>query len=107
MCSTIMLPLEFLAEIVEILWSDADIEHIARHGVSPDEVEEVVALRPVWRRGRRHPVTGRKSLYALGQTEAGRFLFVVLSPRGRSRARCITAMDMDSATRAFYMRHRR
>lgn len=94
-------------EIAGIDWSDTDIEHIARHGVNPEEVEEVIAVGPVWRRGRKHRVTGRASLYALGQTEGGRYLFVVLSPRGGGRARCITAMDMDPATRAFYARHRR
>ena len=102
-----MLSRGFLLEIVEIVWSDTDVEHIARHGVTPDEVEEAIASKPVWRRGRKHPETGRTSLYALGRTEAGRYLFVVLSPREGGRARCITARDMDPATRAFYARHRR
>ena len=29
-------------QIVEIIWSDSDIEHIATHGVRPEEVEEVL-----------------------------------------------------------------
>ena len=31
--------------IAEIAWTDADVEHIARHGITPDEVEEVVGSR--------------------------------------------------------------
>jgi len=93
--------------ITEIVWSEPDIAHIARHGVTPDEIEEVVSANPVWRRGRTHPATGRTSLIALGQTEAGRHLFIVLSPRELGRARCVTAMEMDEKSRRFYERHRR
>ena len=93
--------------ISEIVWAEADVAHIARHGVTPEEVEEVVAANPLWQRGRTHRATGRKSLYALGQTEAGRLLFIVLSPLGRGRARYVTAMTMDEKARRYYERHRR
>jgi len=93
--------------ISEIVWTDADVEHIARHDITPEDVEEVIASRPLWRRGRRHRQTGRISIYALGRTDAGRYLFVVLSPLGRGRARCVTAREMDTRTRRFYDRHRR
>jgi uncharacterized DUF497 family protein len=93
--------------ISEIVWTDGDVEHIARHGVDPDEVEQAIASDPVWRRGRRHLETGRQSLYALGRTDAGRYLFVVLSPLGPGRARCVTAREMDDATRRYYQRRRR
>ena len=56
--------------ISEIVWTGADVEHIARHGNTPEEVEEVVASGPLWRRGRRHRETGRISVYALGRTES-------------------------------------
>ena len=93
--------------ISEIAWTDADVEHIARHGITPDEVAEVVGSQPLWRKGRKHRQTGRRSLYAFGQTEAGRYLFVVFSPLGRGRARCVTAREMDTKARRFYDRHRR
>jgi hypothetical protein len=67
--------------ISEILWTEADIEHLARHNVTAGEVEEVLTCCPLWCRGRRHSETGRTSLYALGQADAGRYLFIVLSPR--------------------------
>ena len=93
--------------ISEIEWTDTDVAHIARHGVTPDEVEEVLAAGPVWRRGRTNPQTRRKSLYSLGETDAGRYLFIVLSPRGHGRARCVTAMEMDEKAKRYYKRHRR
>ena len=93
--------------ISEVVWTDAAIEHIARHGVGPEEVEEVIASGPLWRKGRTHRLTGRSSTYALGRTEAGRYLFVVLSLFGRGRARCVTAREMDARARRFYDRHRR
>jgi uncharacterized DUF497 family protein len=93
--------------ISEIVWTDADVEHIARHDVRPEEVEEVIASAPLWRRGRKHRRTGRTSVYALGRTEAGRYLFAVLSPLARGRARCVTAREMDTQARRLYDRHRR
>lgn len=101
------LPSGALVRITEVVWTDGDVEHIARHGVDPGEVEQVIASRPVWRRGRRHPETGRQSVYALGRTDAGRYLFVVLSPLGLGRVRCVTAREMDDATRRYYERHGR
>ena len=93
--------------ISEIVWTDADVEHLARHGVRPEEVEEAIVSGPLWRRGRRHRQTGRTSIYALGRTEAGRYLFVVLSPLRRGQARCVAAREMDTKARRFYDRHRR
>jgi uncharacterized DUF497 family protein len=75
--------------------------------VTPEEVEEALSANPVWRRGRTHQETGRESLIAFGQTEAGRRLFIVLSPRELGRARCVTAMEMSDKARRYYERHRR
>ncbi|MBI3998159.1 MAG: BrnT family toxin [Armatimonadetes bacterium] len=93
--------------ISEIVWTEDDVAHLAQHGVTPEEIEEVLAADPLWRRGRAHLDTGRRSLYALGKTDAGRYLFIVLSLRGRGRARYVTAMDMDKKARRYYERHRR
>ena len=93
--------------ITEIVWTEAAIEHIERHAVDHDEVEEVIASGPMWRRGRKHHETGRRSIYALGRTEAGRYLFVVPSPLGSGRARCVTERDMGTASRRIYDRRGR
>jgi hypothetical protein len=66
-----------VADIVELLWDDQNIAHIARHSVIPPEVEQVVfgddavfldADTP-WRPGR---------LVVLGRTGVGRHLAVYL-----------------------------
>jgi hypothetical protein len=93
--------------ISEIAWTDADVEHIARHAIAPEEVDEVIASGPLWRRGRQDRQTGQMSVYAFGRTEAGRYLFIVLSPLGLGRARCITAREMDTRMRGSYDQHRR
>ena len=84
--------------ITQLLWDKENLEHIAQHGVTPEEVEEVFEegceVRKVW-----------KDRYAaLGQTAAGRYLFVVFAHRGRGRIRPITARDMTLTERRLYLR---
>jgi len=81
----------------EVEWDDNNIEHIARHGVFPDEVEDVAFDDNPWIR------KGRKGTrYMLGYTVAGRYLFVVYVLKGKGIARVITSMDMDDKTKKLY-----
>ena len=83
-----------------IAWDDDSADHIARHGVTPEEVEEVCFSRPFIVRGR-----GRRKLqiyYALGQTAHGRYLLVVFRALGGGRARIVTAREMSPAERRRY-----
>lgn len=84
-------------EIREFEWDDHNIDHIATHRVSPDEVEDVAFDDDPWVR------KGRKGTrYMLGHTIAGRYLFVVYILKNKGVARVITAMDMDEKTRKLY-----
>jgi len=84
-------------EIREFEWNDINTEHIARHNVSPDEVEDVAFDDEPWIR------KGRKGTrYMLGYTIGGRYLFIVYSLKSMGIARVITAMDMDEKTRKLY-----
>jgi len=84
-------------EIREFEWDDNNIEHIARHDVFPDEVENVAFDDDPWIR------KGRKGTrYMLGYTVAGRYLFVVYVLKGKGIARVITSMDMDDKTKKLY-----
>ena len=58
-----------MVKIRYLIWDDWNVEHIARHGVAPQEVREVCASRESWHRKGRH---GRR--YILGQTEDGHYL---------------------------------
>lgn len=79
-------------------WDDANVNHIARHDYSPDEVEEVFAASPRVRK-----VTAVR-YGAYGPTEDGRMTFVIFERR-RGWIRVITAREMsDTERRAFRRR---
>jgi uncharacterized DUF497 family protein len=84
-------------EIREFEWDDNNIEHIARHGVFSDEVEDVAFDDDPWIRKSR-----KGTRYMLGYTVAGRYLFVVYVLKGKSIARVITSMDMDDKAKKLY-----
>jgi len=84
--------------ITELLWDEHSVEHIARHHVTAQEVEEV-CFKPqslVFKRGARYIV--------LGQTAAGRYLFVAVDRVRKSRGYVVTARSMDKKERRRYHR---
>lgn len=87
--------------IPSLRWTEWNEEHLARHGVEPSEVDEVVAddeCRMVRVRA------GRDAL--IGQTNAGRYLTIVdRDPDGAFFV--VTARPADSSERRLYARHRR
>jgi uncharacterized DUF497 family protein len=84
----------------EFEWDDGNEGHIARHNVSSEEVEEVF-------RSRFHLLHARLARYAaLGQTEAGRYLFCVFERKGPGLIRVVTARDMEDWERKLYKRKR-
>ena len=88
-------------EITEFHWDEDNVAHIARHQVSPDEVEELAFDDDPWiRKGR------EGTRYMLGYTIGGRYLFIVYRLEEKDIARVITAMDMDTKTKKLYNRRR-
>lgn len=82
--------------IDDLEWTLDRVDHIAQHGVTPDEVEEVLCSAPVFKHG-------RGGVYeAWGQTEAGRYLLVIFRYLGHNRAWPITARDMDENEKRFF-----
>lgn len=83
-------------------WDTANIEHLARHKVEPEEAEEAVqdpaALPFAAHRG---PL-GQPRFGALGATEAGRVLVVVLEERGPA-LRVVTARPANAPERSSYL----
>ena len=62
--------------IHELIWPDDRVEHIARHGVAPEEVEDVCFGRPFVRRTKSE---GENPVYLVqGQTRQGRYLSCVI-----------------------------
>ena len=82
-------------------WDRQNVEHIARHAVQPVDVEEVVF------EGKPLTTKGRNELYhVFGETQAGRYLLVVMALLGNQRARVITARDMTKRERQYYRKRR-
>lgn len=84
-------------EIYELIWSEDRIDHIARHGVVPDEVDEVCFGKAFVQRAKsqgENPV-----FYILGQTEAGRYLFCVVIHFPDGRGYPVTARPMTARER--------
>jgi uncharacterized DUF497 family protein len=87
-------------KIEKITWDQDTVDHISRHAVSPEEVEEVLF------NGSDSPqiMRGKENRYlAYGRTSAGRYLFVVLMIANR-KTRIITARDMTDREKKFYRR---
>ena len=81
--------------IDDLEWTLDRVEHIARHGITPEEVEELFASARVFKRGRR-------GVYeAWGQTDEGRYLLVIFRYLGHNRAWPITARDLDENEKRF------
>lgn len=81
------------------------VRHIAKHFVTPEEVEEAVYDDPgrVIQRLKAAEYDPRRMVYRLlGRTEAGRYLAVIFIYKGRGRAYLVTARDMTPAERRYY-----
>ena len=82
----------------ELLFDEWNEDHIAQHSVIPEEAEEVCLGDPFVSR------TRQRRLRIIGQTEAGRYLTIILAPRGRGVYYPITARDATAAERRLYHR---
>jgi uncharacterized DUF497 family protein len=85
------------------LWDDANISHIARHNVSPEEAEQVILNDPLDLPTQF--INGEPRNPQVGETNAGRIL-VVLSTQHQDDERVVTAWDATKTAKAFYLQHR-
>jgi len=86
--------------ISEVLWPGDCVDHIARHGVSPEDFEEVCFGASLVLRAK---ATGQNPVYyVLGETNAGRPLFCVLIEFPGGKAYPVTARDMTTKEKRRY-----
>ena len=83
-------------EIGGLQWDDENTEHIAKHGISPLEVEDVCFGTHINYPGR----CGRHILY--GKTSHGRHLMVVIEHLHASMFRPITSRPMTDSEKTTY-----
>jgi len=82
--------------VFDLLWTDDSERHIARHRVTPEEVEQSTN-RPFY------TTTGRDgTTLPFGQTYAGRFLLVVLAHASDGCWYVVTARTMTVSERRVY-----
>jgi uncharacterized DUF497 family protein len=85
-------------------WDEANIRHLAAHGVTPIEAQEVLLQTPLdldaQIRG------GEQRSTHLGETKAGRILFVIVTWRGDS-IRVVTAYPAKLKWRRLYADHKK
>ncbi len=96
-----------MRKIWELRWRDDRVEHIARHEIVPEEVEEAVfedrgAL--LEKAGPAKRDLAQTVYVLLGRTGAGRYLMVVVIHEGGGVAMPVTARDMNEAERRRYSR---
>lgn len=86
----------------ELRWDEKRLEHIAEHGVTIYEVLEVLEgggfFSPRWQGDKR---------YVFGQSDAGRYLFIVVGRRRSGELWLVTARDMTDRERRLYRRSKR
>lgn len=86
--------------IHELVWPRDRIVHIGRHGVIPEEVEEVCFGHSLVQRAKsegENPV-----YYVLGMTSAGRYLFCVIIRFPDGKGYPITAREMTDKEKRRY-----
>lgn len=72
--------------IRKLIWDSWNIKHIARHDITPEEVEYTCHNEPLILRGQQ-----KNRLVLIGKTEENRILAVILESQGRGIYYPITA----------------
>ena len=90
--------------IKRFVWPEERVEHIARHGVTPEEVEEACSGKA---RTQQTKSEGENPVYFVwGQTSAGRYLvcIVIRFPDGTGYP--VTAREMDAKEKRMFRKWR-
>ncbi|MBV9745679.1 MAG: BrnT family toxin [Acidobacteriia bacterium] len=88
---------------MEFEWDDANRQHIARHGISPEEAEEAVVIEPLDVDIQQQKDEPR--VLCFGRTTSGRLLTVLYTERG-DKIRVVTAYEMTKSQQRLYFRER-
>lgn len=88
----------FGVRVDEVLWDDWNVNHIAGHDVTADEVEDVLFGSHRARDGR------QTTIEVYGRTGSGRYLLVIVARRPSHSVYVVTARDMAPTERRRYQR---
>jgi uncharacterized DUF497 family protein len=91
--------------IIDIIWLPQIIDKLNwKHGVIPEEVEEILFSNPEVRKVQKGHKKGEDLYAALGRTESGRYLIVYFIYKITREALILSARDMDQRERKIYER---
>ena len=94
--------LKKLLHLTGFQWDQGNLEkNWLKHGVSPLECEEIFFNQPLVVSPAVKGSQSEERFYALGRTDADRYLFIVFTVRGR-KLRVISARDMSRKERKIY-----
>lgn len=89
----------------EIEWDENNIyKNVKKHGVQYWEIEEAFENIYIILKNKKTKNIDKQEnrKIVLGQTNSGRYLFIVFEDKGKGIARPISARDMEKAERRFY-----
>ena len=84
---------------MEFDWDAENRKHIARHGITPAEAEEIILIEPLEAGVQQHESEER--VLCFGRTKAGRLLTILYTER-RGKTRIVTAYEMTKEQRRLY-----
>jgi uncharacterized DUF497 family protein len=85
------------------IWKDQFIEKIQlKHGVSVEEVEDVLTAKAHFRKAKKGRVRGEDIYAAFGQTTEGRYLVVFFIFKKPYSALPVSARDMSQSEKKYY-----
>jgi hypothetical protein len=85
-------------------WDDANIQHLARHDITPEEAEQVVLNRPADLGSELRNQEER--LTQVGETDVGRILIVVTAEQS-DKLRVVTAWPARERLRRYFLTQKR
>jgi len=92
----------------EFTWDKWNVQHISRHQVNPEEVEEAFERGVFSRRTKKKVLRGgvhKRRYISIGQTFSGRFLRIIWETRER-KIYTLTALDADAADKRLFKKRR-
>ena len=81
-------------------WDKANLSHIAAHGITPEEAEQVIFNRPIDLGT--HLRDGEDRTAQLGETSAGKILHLISTMR-ETKIRIITAWPAKERSRRYFL----
>jgi uncharacterized DUF497 family protein len=91
--------------IIDLIWLPDIIDKLDwKHNVTPEEVDEILFGKPIYRKVQKGHIPGEDLYAAMGQTESGRYLIVFFIYKSTREALILSARDMDRKERRQYER---